>query len=95
VNFILPNGVEIAGVPASSLQITGADALIGMDLINRGDFAITNKNGQTKLSFQLPSTHDIDFVRNPTGFSQSVKTPGRNDLCHCGSGKKYKHCHGI
>ncbi|MCB0211238.1 MAG: SEC-C domain-containing protein [Anaerolineae bacterium] len=21
------------------------------------------------------------------------KTPGRNDLCHCGSGKKYKHCH--
>ncbi|HAO45304.1 MAG TPA: preprotein translocase subunit SecA, partial [Chitinophagaceae bacterium] len=22
------------------------------------------------------------------------KTPGRNDLCPCGSGKKYKHCHG-
>ena len=21
------------------------------------------------------------------------KTLGRNDLCHCGSGKKYKHCH--
>jgi len=20
-------------------------------------------------------------------------TPGRNDLCHCGSGKKYKKCH--
>jgi preprotein translocase subunit SecA len=20
--------------------------------------------------------------------------PGRNDPCHCGSGKKYKHCHG-
>lgn len=19
--------------------------------------------------------------------------PGRNDLCHCGSGKKYKNCH--
>jgi len=19
--------------------------------------------------------------------------PGRNDPCHCGSGKKYKHCH--
>ena len=24
--------------------------------------------------------------------SQSPK-PGRNDPCHCGSGKKYKHCH--
>ena len=22
------------------------------------------------------------------------KTPGRNDPCHCGSGKKYKKCHG-
>jgi len=22
------------------------------------------------------------------------KTPGRNDLCPCGSGKKFKHCHG-
>ncbi|MGH9257267.1 MAG: SEC-C metal-binding domain-containing protein [Vicinamibacterales bacterium] len=20
---------------------------------------------------------------------------GRNDLCHCGSGKKYKKCHGV
>ena len=23
-----------------------------------------------------------------------TKTPGRNDPCPCGSGKKYKHCHG-
>jgi SEC-C motif len=23
-----------------------------------------------------------------------VKT-GRNDLCHCGSGRKYKKCHGV
>lgn len=22
------------------------------------------------------------------------KTPGRNDLCPCGSGKKFKNCHG-
>ncbi|NTU96712.1 MAG: preprotein translocase subunit SecA [Chlorobiaceae bacterium] len=24
----------------------------------------------------------------------SEKKPGRNDLCYCGSGKKYKNCHG-
>jgi preprotein translocase subunit SecA len=23
-----------------------------------------------------------------------AKTPGRNDPCPCGSGKKYKYCHG-
>lgn len=25
---------------------------------------------------------------------RSIITPGRNDLCQCGSGKKYKKCHG-
>ena len=25
---------------------------------------------------------------------RAVATPGRNDLCDCGSGKKYKKCHG-
>ena len=24
----------------------------------------------------------------------AIAIPGRNDLCHCGSGKKYKKCHG-
>ena len=25
---------------------------------------------------------------------QVDKTPGRNEPCYCGSGKKYKLCHG-
>ncbi len=29
----------------------------------------------------------VETVRKPA-------EPGRNDLCHCGSGKKYKKCHG-
>lgn len=24
---------------------------------------------------------------------RAIATPGRNDMCHCGSGKKYKKCH--
>ena len=27
-------------------------------------------------------------------FQRAGKKVGRNDPCHCGSGKKYKHCHG-
>jgi len=94
VNIVLPNNVQMVGVPASCLPITGPDALIGMDIITRGDFAITNKNGVSKMSFQFPSTHDIDFVKNPGPFSSTVPKPGRNDQCPCGSGKKYKNCHG-
>ena len=26
---------------------------------------------------------------------QRKPSPGRNDRCHCGSGKRYKHCHGV
>ena len=37
--------------------------LIGMDIINLGDFAITNKNGNTKFTFEIPSSRDIDFVK--------------------------------
>lgn len=35
--------------------------LIGMDLITLGDFAVTNKNGQTCFSFRYPSSEWIDF----------------------------------
>ena len=32
------------------------------------------------------------------GFDEADRTtwgnPGRNDLCPCGSGEKFKHCHG-
>ncbi len=36
--------------------------LIGMDVINRGDFAISNFNKQTTITFRTPSVSKIDFV---------------------------------
>jgi preprotein translocase subunit SecA len=32
--------------------------------------------------------------RNNTAVASAAKKVGRNDPCPCGSGKKYKHCHG-
>jgi preprotein translocase subunit SecA len=31
----------------------------------------------------------------PAGSDPAVARVGRNDPCPCGSGKKYKHCHGL
>lgn len=31
----------------------------------------------------------------PETFKRTEQKIGRNDLCPCGSGKKYKHCHGV
>jgi len=70
----------------------GADCLIGMDIITLGDFAITNVNGITTFSFRIPSVQEIDFVKQAQQLAPKL---GRNDPCFCGSGKKYKQCHGF
>ena len=63
VNISLPNNVSIYGVPVTLGDFgKDADVLIGMDIINRGDFAVTNLNGITKFSFRFPSQVHIDFV---------------------------------
>lgn len=63
VNIVLPNHVGIKGVMVSGLQdLANTDCLIGMDIISRGDFSITNLQGQTCLSFRIPSTERTDYV---------------------------------
>ena len=47
-----------------SPSIGGADVLIGMDIIGRGDFAVTNLAGRTRVSFEAPSTRRIDFAED-------------------------------
>ena len=66
VNIKLPNSVGFVGVPVSlgdfSNPKLAADVLIGMDIIGRGDFAVTNFGGKTKFTFRMPSQTHIDFV---------------------------------
>jgi predicted aspartyl protease len=96
VNILLPNNVGFISLPVTEGVLKGMDVLIGMDIISGGDFAITNLNGKTTFTFQVPSVKKIDFVKE---FHDKQHTPivkpkilGRNDPCPCGSGKKYKHC---
>ena len=95
INIVLPNKVGIMGVVAAEGEIGGGDALIGMDVITLGDFSVTNFQGKTTLSFRTPSIRETDYVAelNLNKFQSSNK-PGRNDPYPCGSGKKYKKCHG-
>jgi len=59
----------------------GCGALIGMDIITLGDFSITNHLGVTCMSFRIPSSHEIDYVANPTFGITPVKnmTSGRHN----------------
>ena len=97
VNIGLPNNVTFAEIKVTQGKLAGADVLIGMDIITKGDFSVTNVGGKTTFSFRVPSIETIDYVKEsqkPTKPIVKEKQPGRNDPCPCGSGKKFKNCHG-
>lgn len=65
--MILPNNVGFPIIRVTeSKNIAGADVLIGMDILCQGDFAITNKDKKTVMSYRFPSQDRIDYVARPT-----------------------------
>ena len=101
VNLFLPSGVAIPFVRVTEgPKLAGEfEVIIGMDIITRGDFSITNVKGKTVVSFRMPSKKTIDYVAeiDPSkriGDLKRSEKIRRNDPCYCGSRKKYKDCHG-
>lgn len=82
VNIWLPNRVIIPNVQVSLGNVLDADVLIGMNIINRGDFAVTNKDGKTVFSFRIPSVECIDFVAKPFKPKPAKTIPGRKRYGH-------------
>ena len=62
VNMYLPNNLVIQRLRVAEGCLMD-ELLIGMDIISKGDFAVTNLDGNTYMSFQFPSTRHIDFVK--------------------------------
>jgi preprotein translocase subunit SecA len=48
--------------------------------------------GVSEADFQEEG--DVAVLEKPQPFVRGGQKVGRNDPCPCGSGKKYKHCHG-
>ena len=62
VCITLPNEIRFEGIPV--MEISGSknfDVIIGMDILNRCDFAVTNENGETCFSLRYPATGHLDF----------------------------------
>lgn len=64
VDILLPNNVRIAGLEVTESEIgaQGIGALIGMDIMSQGDFAVSNYQGRTVFTFRHPSQRKIDFA---------------------------------
>jgi len=65
IDVILPNSVQVKEVQVCDSEIgdQGIDFLIGMDIINLGDFAVSNYNNITTFSFRIPSSECTDYVK--------------------------------
>ena len=49
----------------------------------------------SNVTYTAPTeTGEVETTTDPATQTSPVPRVGRNDPCPCGSGKKYKHCHG-
>jgi hypothetical protein len=71
IDIYLPGNIVFVSMPVTEVLLTGIDILIGMDIISRGDFAITVSQGKTKFTFQIPSTHNTDYLKELEANHQS------------------------
>jgi hypothetical protein len=72
VNIGLPNNIIMPMMNVTECQSVAGqfDMIIGMDIITRGDFAVTNLGGKTMVSFRVPSSVSIDFNDGETIIKQ-------------------------
>ena len=71
VNIVLPTqhpnrtqksvAIQHLSVLEAPALTRGHNVLIGMDIISKGDFAISNYRGRTMFTYRIPSRGDIDF----------------------------------
>ena len=101
LDVYLPNRVRMAKVEMTeinhALPNPDIECIIGMDIISLGDCSVSHGDGNTFFSFRVPSLGGVDYVEQ----SKKKKAPShsptmvrRNQMCPCGSGKRYKNCCG-
>ena len=61
VNLVIPEmGMEFPDMIVTAVDVD-VDFIVGMDIISKGDMAVSNYKGNTVLSFRIPSRQTIDF----------------------------------
>ncbi|MBT1698262.1 retropepsin-like domain-containing protein [Fulvivirgaceae bacterium PWU4] len=83
VKIVLNNQNVSFTLPVTECEELSDDAsagfLLGMDIITKGDFAISNVNGQTVMTFRVPSIERFDFVKDLDIHRQQKKNISRKE----------------
>ena len=52
------------------------------------------KKEEASSELNLKNKHNSSIQEQPKTIVRETPKLGRNEICWCDSGKKYKHCHG-
>lgn len=65
IDLLLPKENVFADLRVCEADMTedAEDVIIGMNIIQLADFAITNSDGHTTFTYKFPSVHKTDYVR--------------------------------
>lgn len=75
VHIGLPNRILVPSIRVLEGKMAGTDVLIGMDIITKGDFVISNAKGKTSFEFGMPSSGISLSNRLSNEFGKGVKIP--------------------
>ena len=71
--------VEGIDVCESEIGNQGIGVLIGMDIIGKGDFAVSNYDGKTVFTFRTPSIKLTDYVQQNAASRTVGKLHGKGN----------------
>jgi preprotein translocase subunit SecA len=83
----------VGGLPQPGVEGEGANAG-GSGRVSAGDSSVFAGRGEGKGEYMSSAGSPAAAAAEHAPFVREAPKIGRNDLCYCGSGKKYKHCHG-
>jgi preprotein translocase subunit SecA len=78
------------GQQVRNLQTTGPESVQGSENIRQAFASAPVMDEESGAPAPIPNMPEV----NTPVVKSSEEKVGRNDPCYCGSGKKYKHCHG-
>lgn len=75
VHIGLPNRFLVPSIRVLEGKMAGTDVLIGMDIITKGDFVVSNAKGKTAFEFGMPASGISLNNQLSNEFGRGVKIP--------------------
>lgn len=92
-SFILQSNEEVTSYLSKGTLIFSDGRTLEQVHEQRTDMSKMSAN-KTDADAAKAAAEGVSRRSKPQTFKRVEKKVGRNDLCPCGSGKKFKHCHG-